>query len=296
MALPKETIAQVTCTSTEQPRVRSVSKTNARGLQDDFIGRESELRRLSAAIHNRQSLLIWGPTDAGKTALVKKAIGELPEKRRQTCIFSSGAVSVRQLAEELVRGLYAAGDPLVREKLREGGCRKQISAARWFKDRSSGQLKAILYQAAQKSPYTFFLDHMPAATQSMARLMKEIIWRCKTPVYLLSRGCSHEEIGSAWSIYFAKEYHIHVGPVSDSSIRELLERCIRRFGLADLDLGRFRDEILRLSRQLPGCVTKMCELAAHPRYHYGDQIKVNLVHVDYLMRADPSGDKSPAQT
>jgi len=39
-------------------------------------------------------------------------------------------VSVRQLAEELVRGLYAAGDPLVREKLREGGCRKQISAAR----------------------------------------------------------------------------------------------------------------------------------------------------------------------
>jgi len=66
---------------------------------------------------------------------------------------------VRQLAEELVRGLYAAGDPLVREKLREGGCRKQISAARWFKDRSSGQLKAILYQAAQKSHTPFPRSH-----------------------------------------------------------------------------------------------------------------------------------------
>jgi hypothetical protein len=42
-----------------------------------------------------------------------------------------------------------------------------------------------------------------------------------------------------------------------------------------------------LSRHLPGSVVKMCELAAHHRYHYGDQIKVNLVHVDYLMLGDP---------
>ena len=32
----------------------------------------------------------------------------------------------------------------------------------------------------------------------------------------------------------------------------------------------------------------MCELAANPRYHYGDQIKIKLVHVDYLIRRNPS--------
>jgi len=41
-----------------------------------------------------------------------------------------------------------------------------------------------------------------------------------------------------------------------------------------------------LSGCLPGCIVKMCELAADPRYRYGDQIKVKLVHVDYLMQGN----------
>jgi hypothetical protein len=216
-------------------------KTESRPVQEDLIGRKNELRRARAAIRNRKSFLIWGPADAGKTSLVKRAVAGLPEKDRQGCIYCSGAASVRQLAEELLRGRR----------------------------------------------YAIFLDHLPPATQSMARFLKEIIWRCKTPVYLLARGYDRQEIGHAWSIYFANEYRIPVGPLSAICARELLERSIRRFRLDRFDLAGFRDEILRLSAHLPGSVIKMCELAAHPRYHYGVQIKVNLVHVDYLMLADP---------
>jgi hypothetical protein len=191
------------------------------------------------------------------------------------------------LAEELLRGFYAAGDPCVRKKVREDGCARETSVGPWFRGQSSGQLKALLYLAAAKGRYAIFLDHLPPATQSMARFLKEIIWRCKTPVYLLARGCDRQEIGHAWSIYFANEYRIAVGPLSAICARELLERSIRRFRLDRFDLAGFRDEILHLSAQLPGSVIKMCELAAHPRYRYGAQIKVNLVHVDYLMLADP---------
>ena len=119
----------------------------------------------------------------------------------------------------------------------------------------------------------------------MARLMKDIIWKCKTPVYLLARGYSHAEIGYAWSLYWNDTLHIHTGPLKEGAARELLEICIRGRGLGVLDLENFREDILRLSGHLPGSIMKMCELAANPQYHYKDQIKIKLVHVDYLMRS-----------
>jgi len=65
-----------------------------------------------------------------------------------------------------------------------------------------------------------------------------------------------------------------------------LEACIHKFSLESTDLGKVRKEVLRLSDHLPGSIVKMCELAADPRYHYGGQIKMELVHVDYRMRSN----------
>jgi hypothetical protein len=256
-------------------------------LQCVLIGRQAEYRQLNAAIHNRESMLIWGPADAGKTALVKTAIDSLPQMNIKNCIYRAGTATIRDLVGELVRLLYFAEDPLVRKKVRDDGFR-EASLNRWLREQTSGRLKALLYTATQKGRYWFFLDHLPPATHSMARLMKEIVWRCKTPVYLLARGCSQAEIGYAWSIYFTPEYRIRLGPLRESASHEVLEQCIRRFGLTSLNLEGFREDVLRMSGQLPGSIVKMCELAADPRYHYGDQVKINLIHVDYLMKARPS--------
>jgi hypothetical protein len=253
----------------------------------ELIGRKNEVARLRAAIRDRESLLIWGPEDAGKTSLVKNSIAGLPEKDRKRCIYWSGKASVRRLAEELVRGLHAAGDPRVREKMSQRAVGCDLSAAQCFRRQSSGQLKALLYLAAPKGGYSIFLDHMPPATLPMARFLKEIIWRCKTPVCLLARGRDRNQIGCAWSIYFANEFRIEIGPLSESSALELLEQSIRCFRLNRFDLTGFREEILRLSRRLPGSIIKMCELSADQRYHHSGQIKINLVHVDYLMLRDP---------
>src|SRR5712692_381374 len=107
-------------------------------------------------------------------------------------------------------------------------------------------------------------------------------------IYLAARGCAQEDIGYAWSLYWTKEHHIRLGPLTGGAAHDLLEICIHRFGLARLELEGFREEVLRLSGHLPGSIVKMCELAANPRYHYGDQIKIKLVHVDYLIRTSPS--------
>jgi len=252
-----------------------------------LVGRDAELRRLKEAIRKRKSQLIWGPADAGKTSLIKMAIEGLAETERKACIYWTGAATGRQLVIHFFCGLYYAGDAFVRKKVHADGARGD-SFNWWLREQSTLRLRGILLTASERGDYRFFLDHFPAPAHKMARLMKEFINRCNTPVYLAGNGCTVGEIGCAWSLYWTDEYRIRLGPLTESAARDLLEMCIGRFGLAALDLEGFREEILHLSGRLPGAILKMCELAADPRYHYGDQIKTKLIHVDYLMKASPS--------
>ena len=250
-----------------------------------LIGRETETRQLQAALRKRQSQLIWGASDAGKSFLIAKVLAELPENERRKCIRWAGAASRRQLIEYLIRALYLAGDPFVRKKVHADRC-TEATLTRWIGDQSALRLRGILFTAAEQGEYRFFLDQLPPASPTIAQLMKEIVYRTKTPVYFTGQGYSQAEIGYAWSLYWTDEYRLRLGPLSEASARELLEICIVRFGLDSLDLNGFREDVLHLSGHLPGSIVKMCELAADPRYHYGDQVKVKLVHVDYLLQGN----------
>jgi len=254
-----------------------------------LLGRKAELQRLCAAIEKRSSQLIWGPPDSGKTTLLRSAIARLPEAIRRRCICWSGSASGRELVSHFVGNLYSAGDPFIRRRVHANGA-SEVTLRRWLKDQSFLRLRGLLFSAIKSRDYRFFLDQFPPPGLAIAKLMKEIMYRCKTPVYLTGLGYSTAEIGFAWSLYWSDEYRIHVAQLPESAARALLELCIRRFGLDALDLDGFREEILRLSGLLPGAIVKMCELAADARYHHGDQIKTKVVQVDYLMRVKPSSD------
>lgn len=256
-----------------------------RAQLETLVGRKEELRRVRAAIHERESLLIWGSMDAGKTALIKTAISELPDAERRNCIHWTGAASGRQLLSHFVGRLYKLSDSFVRKKVHADGA-TETSLNRWLHKQTSLRLRGILFTASTQGEYRFFVDHFPPPTHNMARLMKEIMYRCKTPIYLAARGYSQGEIGYAWSLYWNDALRVHLGPLNERAARALLEICIRSFGLDSLSLKDFREDILRLSEHLPGSIVKMCELASHARYRYDDQIKVKVVHVDYLMQAN----------
>jgi hypothetical protein len=215
--------------------------------------------------------------------MIAKMLALLPESERRKCICRAGPASRRQLIEHLIGGLYLAGDPFVRKKVHTDRF-SELTLARWIGEQSALRLRGILFTAAEQGDYLFFLDHLSPISHTIAQLLKEIVYRTKTPVYLTGQGYSQGEIGYAWSLYWTDEYRIRLGPVSDAAARELMEICIERFGLASLDLHGFREEVLHLSGHLPGSIVKMCELAANPRYHYGDQVKMKLLHVDYLLR------------
>jgi hypothetical protein len=254
---------------------------------ETLIGRKEELRELCAAIQQCESRLVWGATDAGKTALIKQAICELPDVERRKCVCWTGAASGRQLLSHFVGRLYELGDPFVRKKVHADGATETL-LNRWLHKQTSLRLRGILFKASMQGDYRFFVDHFPPQTHNMARLMKEMMYRCKTPVYLAARDYTQGEIGYAWGLYWNDALRVHLGPLNERAARELLEICIRGLGLDALDLEDFHEDILRLSGRLPGSIVKMCELAADSRYHYGDRIKTKLVHVDYLMQSTPS--------
>jgi hypothetical protein len=258
---------------------------------DVMVGREQEMRRLRTAIQNRESQLIWGRSDAGKTFVMQRVIAGLAEADRRKCIYWTGAATGRQLIGHFLRGLYVAGDPLVRRKVHADRA-GEFTLDRWISQQSLLRLRGILYSATEHGDYRFFVDHLSSPTHKMAHFLKEIMYRCKTPVYFTGHGYSQGEIGHAWSLYWTDEYRIRLEPLTETLARELLETCIHRFGLNALDLEGFREDILHLSARLPGSIVKMCELAADPRYHYGDQVKVKLVHVDYLLQGHRFPSKS----
>jgi Cdc6-like AAA superfamily ATPase len=265
-------------------QVAQLAMKHATTLLERLIGRHAEAHQLETAIRERRSQLIWGPKHSGKTFLIANVLAELPASASRKRISVAGPATRRQLVEHLVRELFLAGDPFVRKKVQADRC-DDSTLSRWVSEQSALRLRGILFTAAEQGDYCVFLDHLASVSHAFAGLLKEIMYRTKTPVYLTGHGYSHAEIGYAWSLYWSDEYRVHLGPLPEVSARELLESCIDRFALRSLDRDGFREQILRFSGNLPGAIVKMCELAANPRYHYGDRVKLKLVQMDYLLQS-----------
>jgi|SRR5579859_1269839 len=250
---------------------------------EHFIDREAEIGRLQDAIRKRESLLIVGPTGIGKTSLVLKVLDLLPAESTQSYFYFSGIDGLRDLLRRVVQRLYEVKDPTLRKQLHTEGINKHVFKA-WLDAQSTSRLKGALYRAAENKHYWIFLDHFPALTDAMAKVVNELVRMRDTPVYILARGFTDRGNGHATKIYWNDQQWMKMTPLKKKAASELLEHCIHHHGLLNMDLDDFRVEILRLSGKVPGAIVKMCEFAAQPRHQYGGNIKTKLVHIDYLMR------------
>ena len=248
-----------------------------------FVDRESEGSRLRDAILKCQTLMIEGPAGIGKTALIAKVIHSLPEDMTARCVYVAGMNNLQDLLRRLIRILYEAEDPRLRRQL-HGERVSTLSFAGWLKELSSSRLKGTLYRAVEGGDYRIFLDHLPPLTRPVAKVVKELFWMRRTPVYLVPRAEAQQTISRfSHFFYWGDRERLVLGALPRPAAQELLENCIERFGLARLDLADFREEVLELSGSVPGAIVKMCALAADARYQYGTRIKIKLAYVEYLI-------------
>ena len=251
--------------------------------QSVFVDRESEEHRLREALLKRESLVIFGPAGIGKTALVSNVIHRLPADLGARCLYLGGMKNLQDLLRQLIRRLYKVKDANLRQQLHSEGV-SVLNFDAWLKGLSSSRMRGALYRTVERGDYRVFLDHVPPLTHAVAKVTKELFWMRNTPVYLLVRDRVEYRIDQfSRFFYWGDRERLVLPPLPPEAAIKLLESCIERFGLSQLNLADFREEVLELSKQVPGAIVKMCALAAKPRYRYGLRIKTKTVYVDYLM-------------
>jgi hypothetical protein len=150
-------------------------------------------------------------------------------------------------------------------------------------EQSSLRLRGLLYRAAGAGEYWIFLEDLAPMSHLLTRIVKELMWNQKTPVYAIGPGWTYTELGHGAQLYWNDRQRLHVGAMPPAAAKELLEFAIRQFGLSRFDLEGFREDILHFSAMLPGAIVRMCAAAADGQYHFDGRIKTKLLHVDYLV-------------
>jgi hypothetical protein len=245
-----------------------------------FLGREAELAKVEQAIRKRESLLIWGASDSGKSALVSEVIARLPQRDARWCVRAIGCGSPQDILRSIAFGF--ADDPLFKAKFR-ADTGYGASFSHWVKAQTSLRLRGLLYRAAKEGQYRIFLEDLAPMTHMLTRIVKELMWTQATPVYAVARGWTYTELGIAAQLYWNDKLRLHVGALSSAMAKQLLELSIRQHGLLRFDLTGFREDILHFSGMLPGAIVRMCEAAADSHYHFEGRIKTKILHVDYLV-------------
>ena len=219
-----------------------------------FLGRRSELSRLCDAIRKRESLLVWGASDSGKTALVARALSELPDRIAKRCICTKGTGTPHEILRGIAQGF--ADDPLFRTKFRaETGYGASFS--NWVRAQTSLRLRGLLYRAGGAGEYWIFLEDLSPMTHMLTRIVKELMINQETPIYSLAPGWTYRELGHAVQLYWNDQQRLHVGALSPAAANELLEWAIHQFGLSKFDLDGFREDILEFSGLLPGAILRI---------------------------------------
>ena len=248
-----------------------------------FFDRERESRRIEEALRCGESMMIFGPADIGKTALMLTVMRSLPRELSGKCIYIDGFKDLQDLLRNLLRALYQAASPDLFQQLKADHV-ASASFDRWLKMLPSSRLRGVLYRSVKTGDYRIILDHAPPLTHAMAKIIKELFWMRNTPVILVMRDdLKSRSTQFADFFYWSDRQCLTLGPLPQTSACELLEAHIEKHGLSRFDLEEFREEVLLRSGCVPGAIVKMCALAADPRYQYGSRIKTKLVHIDYLM-------------
>lgn len=247
-----------------------------------LLGRNEEAARLRDTILLRQPLLIAGPAGIGKTALLSHVLPGLPRQVRNRTLHLDGIEGLQPLLRGLLRELERVGDATLRARLGTGGIRSRTFED-WLGRQSTSRLKGAVYQAMGQGGYAVLLDHVPSLTHGVAKVVRELVWMQDTPVYLAVRDQRERTMGDLANVYWGTPQRLALGALPDAAALELLERSVVRLGLGKMDLGNFRQEILKLAAGNPGAIVNMCRLAADSKYHYGSRIKTKLVYIDHLM-------------
>ena len=224
-----------------------------------LMGRRAELRRLSAALRDRHSRLILGPSGAGKTRLIREATRATGE----AFVLLERPGPLHHLLVECAMQLHCRA-----ERFSTLGRATSIA------------LKPLVLGALRLAPRSIVIEDLADTDPRMYRFLQELYYIPN--VCLIVSATSRGTLGFLRKLLWDPREEILLGPLSRSESRSLFDAAADRFGLQTLDLEAFRPKVLAAAQGNPGQIVSMCRLAARAEYQAGRHIKFLPLRIDAL--------------
>ena len=235
-------------------------------LTEDYlriVERRAELARLAAQAHQRKSLLVYGPEGVGKTRLLQEFTRTQP-----LALHVSQARSPHDLLLSLVNSLRLVG---VR------GLPSNTSTM------TTSSLKGVVNRTLDVEPFLMVLDHLEGPSRVVTKIVKELNYYGRTPIFLGARSPHMEDIGALQPLCADKSERLEVMNWPPPVALEFAHHEAERTGLWASNLDAALESIVQLSDGNPGSIVRMVKMAQQSQYWTEDQIKFHVLYLDYRM-------------
>lgn len=225
-----------------------------------LVGRQEELRNLTAAFGERQPRLILGPPGSGKTALLTEA----SRLAGAPCAYVSKPAVLHELLVALAKQLR---------------CRLKGFAS--VERATSLALKGAILESLRERPHIVEIDDVSMADPRMYRFLQQV--RFLPGVSLAVSANSRESLGHLGKLMWDPREEIRLRPLGRSDARLLFDAAAEAYGLDSVDLDEFRRHALAAAQGNPGQIVRMCRLATRPEYRDGRHIRFAPLRMDLLI-------------
>ncbi len=237
----------------------------------DFIfGREEERRRIRQLVISRRPFLLSGPTQAGKTLLLRSVLAEFP-----SVLYCGDSPTTNVVFRDLAHSLLRLPDPRARKALPDEGS---------IAGKSAVSLKGIVIDTLREGEYLIMLDHLKRPSYAFASAVREIIGWGSTPVSIVARSSHMEDIGFLQPLYSDRSQECAIRNFDHTTAKRFAHEVIRRRGLSATNLAEFLGKVLEFSAGNPGAIITMIEMASYPKYRSEEHIKISPLYVDFRMQ------------
>ena len=228
------------------------------------VERTGELARLTSRAHERKDLLVFGPEGVGKTRLLQEFARIEP-----LALYVAQSKSPHDLLLSLVESL--------RTKLGVRGLPSHTSTM------STSGLKATVDRALNVKPFLLLVDHLQGPSRVVAKIVKDLGYYGRTPIFLAARSPHMEDIGALQALCYDKKERLEMMNWPSEVALEFARRHAECVDLRANNLDAALHSIVQLGGGNPGSILGMLHMAGRAQYRVDDQIKFHVLYLDYRM-------------
>jgi hypothetical protein len=233
------------------------------------FSRDRELEELRRRLSARKSFVLYGASGAGKTFLLRRVLGAVPE-----VLYCPDAGTPQLVFQSLALALLAARDRSVRSLLRN---------VDGVKAKSTISLRGIVLDAVRRGNYWVVLDHLRGPAAGLSSDTRNLMFYGGTPVLAVARSAHMEDLGFLTPMFALRAERMRLANFARSEAMHFTEVLAHRLQLEAMNLPEFLERIVGLSQGSPGAIQRMMQMAMLPKYQMDGYIKTSPLYIDFRL-------------